>query len=370
MTLFCGLVLIAMSLGCRVTAPIHVWQPPTVELPQGCRVALTPIAGRADLAQSIEQALLAQRPAARADVALYTANQLAHASPIRLTSTAPLTSDLTALHAARALGADVLLQGEILSSKLDRVVDEPKPETTNYNALFFQRSEKQEIKDESLLLSWRVIDVQSGKALGSRTFSINNRQAAERYPDLELLQSSGTSIIIPASARETWKSISPIVAKDRVQLAVPWFQPGAIDVNRGVLAARKGQWQTAEQYWSQVADRYSFSAAAHHNLAVAKAAREDFSGAKQQLSGATGPLAFRLPSETLYWLDRQHRIYNESHRISKPTEGWAFPDPGSSSDLPRAEPIDIASLPWWTAIPLTKPPGWSWQGWLTQPWVF
>jgi hypothetical protein len=158
-------------------------------------------------------------------------------------------------------------------------------------------------------------------------------------------------MLIAASARESWKLLSPTVVKDRVRLAVPWLQPGAWQVRRGVSAAKHGQWSIAELNFRQAADRFPFNAAAQHNLAVALAAKEDFSGAKERLMRASGPLAIRLPGETLFWLDQQHRRYHAAHGIPRPVEGWAFPEPNENQPLIDAPPIDIEDLPWWTAIP-------------------
>ncbi|MCA9133409.1 MAG: hypothetical protein KDA45_09650, partial [Planctomycetales bacterium] len=363
----------ALQAGCRRFAPIYTWQPPQVAAPPQAQVALAPIAGNGELARRIEQALLAQRPAARADVALFTAQQLAAGAPIRLVSTAPLTSELSAIHAARTLGADILLQGEILASniELDSAEPEPQQKNINMNQAFFKRTDSQDTSNESLLLSWRVIDVASGRTLGSQGFTLHAQQAADQYPDLALLQSTPSELLIAASARETWKTISPYVAQDRVELAVPWLQPGAWRVRRGVAAARKGDWQLAEQHWSRVVNNFSFNAAAQHNLALAEAAREDFPAAKLRLQKARGLLAFRLPAETLFWIDQNHRLYNQAHGLGKPEEGWAFPEPTiNQDDVHDVTPVDIASLPWWTAIPFAKPPGWTWHAWLRQPWVF
>ncbi len=356
--------------GCRLTAPIHSWQPAQVTSPPGARIALTPIAGNRELARRIEESLLAQRPVARADLAMITAEQLAQSSPIRLVSTASLTSDLTAIHAARAAGADILLQGEILAADVELAEEPPADQSTNMNELFFQRREEPELTGASLLLSWRVIDVETAQTLGAQSFTLRSQDAAKQYPDLAIATDDETAMLISASARETWKSLSPYVVKERVRLAVPWLQLGAWRVRRGVAAARRGQWELAEGYWSRAADLFPFSAAAHHNLAVAMAAREDFSGAKRQLQRATGPLAFGLPTETLFWLEQHHRRYQAAHGLGKPSEGWAFPDPSELRPVQSVDPINLDDLPWWTALPLAKPAGWTWQAWLTQPWIW
>jgi hypothetical protein len=366
----CLAVLLALlSLGCRSTVPVHVWQAGEVQTPKNAKVALAPMAGPPDLARRIEFHMLQQRPAAKSDVALFTSEQLAARSPVRLASTAALSTDLTALQAAKAVDAEILLQGEILSADLETTAsDSFQPNLPeNMNQKFFTMGQESEEKHESLLLSWRVIDTQSGRTLGKRMLTLRTDQALQQYPDLAGTIEDRTEVLLAASAREAWKTLAPVVVKDTVRLSKPFLQPGAIGVRLGIRAAKAGQWQLAEERWQRVADWFPYSAAAQHNLAIAKAAREDFPSAKEQLRKATGLFAWRLPGDTLFWLDKQHREYNEAHGIPRPLEGWAFPEPESAPEAIAAEPLDLEDLPWWTAIPFAKPPGWSWQSWLKQP---
>lgn len=342
-------------LGCRATAPIHVWTPPESDTLRHSQVALMPIAGDPELAHRLEMEILNQRPLARADVAIFTGDQLAQHSPVRLASTAAVASELTALQAARALGADTLLQGEILIAKIN--LDEiEEPAGVNMNEAFFQSPSEEPSKDEQLLLSWRIIDCRTSRTLGTHSVSLRTQDAEKRYPDLSFQHADQSARLIAASAREAWKLLSPTVVRSNVRLSVPWLQPGAWRVRRGVAAAKQGNWQTAEKHWKKVAEGIPWNAAAQHNLAVALAAREDFPAAKQRLLKARGPLAVRLPGETLFWLDQQHRQFCAAHDLGKPTEGWSFPEPVPTAATQPVEAVNLEDLPWWTAIPFTKPP--------------
>lgn len=363
--------MLALALGgCRSTVPVHVWTPAEISTEtRRAKVALAPLAGDALLAAKIQSQLLEQRPASRSDIALFTAEQLAHKSPIRLASTAALSSDLTALKAAEVVGAELLLQGEILSSTIEDELGTGPPEKVNMNQVFFQRREESS-KNESVLLSWRIIETETGSTLGSRVYNLNTAQARKDYPDLAARFSDNDSeLLIAASAREAWKSLAPYVVKDSVRLAKPFFQLGAWGVRRGNRAAKKGQWELAEKRWERVAKWFPFNASAQHNLAIALAAKEDFGSAKTQLSKATGPFAWRLPGETLFWLDQKHRDYHAAHHIPKPIDGWAYPEPSQAEPIADAPPVSLEDLPWWSAIPFAKPPEWSWQQWLKQPFL-
>ncbi len=354
--------LIACSLvcGCRTTVPIYVWRPPQVDTPVGATIALAHVAGDPELSWRIEEAILAQRPTACADIALYTADQLFERSPIRLASTSSLNNDSTALQAARATGADILIQGEILATDvtLDDLLEADQASEQrakeNMNQTFFKRlyQSSNDEPNHRMLLSWRIIDVPSGRTLGAHSFTLYTKGVAEEYPDLEASEQNPAALLIAGSARETWKTIAPVVDRDEVRLAVPWLQPGAWGVRRGVKAAKQGNWPLAEKRWQKTAKWFWFSAPAHHNLAIAKAAREDFAGAKQELVKARGLFNFRLPSETLFWLDQHHRSYHKAHGLDKPIDGWAFPEPSDIVPYQSyATPINLEDLPWWTAIP-------------------
>lgn len=361
-------VLTFTTTGCRRSVPIHVWHPPQTTLPPSARVALAPIAGNPELAHRIEQALLAQRPGVRNDLAILTPEQLTESSAVRLASTASLTSDILSIQAARAAGADVVLQGEILHADINLEPTVEKPKVTNWNLAFFRKQDDL-AKHEKILMSWRAIDVATSRTIGTASFNLETQAAIKQYPDLDFVEHDQTQLLISASARESWKTVAPFVTKDQVRLAVPWLQPGSFAVRRGVTAARKGNWELAQQRWERTTKYFWFNAAAHHNLALAHAAREDFPAAKEQLRKATGPLSIRLPSETLVWIDQQHRYHNQALGLGTPAEGWAFPEPDPDQQVESVPTVDVASLPWWTALPLAKPPGWTWKGWLTQPWA-
>lgn len=343
--------------GCRTAVPIYVWQPAPFNCPRDAKIAIAPIAGNADVAARVEHALVAQRPAARSDLQLITSTQLIDRSPIRLVSTASLQNDVIAIKAAQKSSANLLLEGEVLIAKLVHpqnrepvTVDAPPP-------------------NEQLLISWRVIDVATSKSVTNQVVSIDTRRADNDYPDMLLTNPDPTDRLIVASARDSWKGLAPSVVKDEVELMIPWLQIGALQVRNGIVSAHKGRWDLAEQKFATAARWNPFNVAAHHNLAIAQAAREDFPAAKEQLSKVSWPLSTRLPAESRFWLDQRDRLYREAHGLGKPAQGWLFPDPVDSGVLLPIEPISIEELPWWTAIPFTKPPGWTWRAWLTQPWV-
>ncbi len=343
--------------GCRATVPIYVWQPASFQCPQGARIAIAPIAGNPTVASRIEDALILERPVGRADLQLIASKHLFELSPIRLVSTASLQNDATAIQAAKNASANLLLEGEVLAAKL--VAPEARPPQT----------EGSPPPNEQLLISWRVIDVESSKSVTNHIVSIDTRRADKEYPEMLLTHPDATERLIAASARDSWKGVAPSIARDEVRLMVPWLQIGAMQVRYGIVDCHKGRWDLAEERFARAARWNPLNVAAHHNLAIAQAAREDFSAAKEQLSSVSWPLSTRLPAESRFWLDQRDRQYRAAHAMGAPEEGWLIPNPTEAEVLPPAKPTNIEDLPWWTAIPFAKPPGWTWRAWLTQPWV-
>jgi hypothetical protein len=342
--------------GCRVAVPIYVWQPATFNCPPNAQIAIIPIAGNTDIAARVEDALVMQRPEASADLQLIASKQLVQHSPIRLVSTAALQNDVTAIQAARQTSANLLLEGEILNAKL--VDPEARPPVTDDKLP----------PNEQLLISWRVIDVETTKTVANHVVSIDTRRADKDYPEMLLTHPDPTDRLVAASARDSWKVLAPSVGRDKVSLMIPWLQLGAFQVRQGIVHCHAGRWDLAEQKFAWAARWNPLSVAAHHNLAIAQAAREDFPAAKEQLSNVSWPLSTRLPAESRFWLDQRDRQYRAAHGLGKPEQGWLLPDPVVPEVL-TAEPTSIEELPWWTAIPFAKPPGWTWRAWLSQPLV-
>lgn len=354
---------------------MHVVHPARLNVRPVSRVAFAPVVAQGNLSAELQDALVTQLPQAQAQLQILTAADLVHASPVRLASTAPLTSDLTAIHAARQARAELLLMGEVVQDDLQDVgyvADNLPAELNNFRPrkpLLLPPSTAQ--RPQRVAVAWRVFEVESGRVLGSQTLAIDRIEADRKYPDLQVAFPQPRDRVIAASARQTWQSITPYVEREKTVLVLPWLQPGASRIRRGNGYARLGRWDLAEAEWTVAATRNPFSNSAKHNLALAKAAHEDFTGAKETLS-TLGPLRLKKrQSETLVWIDERHRWHHEALGLPPPRGGWAFPDPIAESQKPLQPSTAPApeDAPWWTAIPFTKPPGWAWRQWLLQPWA-
>ncbi len=215
-----------------MSAPIHVLQPSRLSVPAAQRIAFAPIAAREPLAAELEQAMLAQSPTIRGELQLLTAKDLLAASPVRMASTAPLTSDLTALMAARQAQAELLMMGEVVQDELTNANDQNDKNLPPEVALSMLGPSKLQ-RPERVAVAWRVFDVASGKQVGSQTLAIDRFVADREYPDLEYTHPIPRERVIAASARQTWQSVAPYLKKEDVVIALPWLQPGASQIRRG-----------------------------------------------------------------------------------------------------------------------------------------
>ncbi len=357
------LLLLLLVIGCRTTASVYVWHPQNYDVADARVIAFAPILAEGNIAERIERAMLVQRPGARADFHLVTSTQLSSASQV---VPATFASSSVALQAARGMDTDVMLVGQVLKTNVAPFVNSssmslvPPTGTTNQSA------------DKKVAMFWRLIDASSGNALGSQALSIDTKRADQDYPDLIYQYPDPEERLLMAAARESWKSLAPFIVKEPIELAQPWLLPGSRQVRKGNTLAKQGRWAQAEWEWSEAARKHRWNNAAQLNYAIGLAAKEEFAGALQQL-GKLGPIGWKdRQAETLFWLDQRHRWYRTAHRLSPPENGWAFPDPiAAGANVKPAHDIPgPAEQPWWTVIPGTKPPGWTWRAWLTQPWVF
>ena len=161
---------------------------------------------------------------------------------------------MTALLAARHTQAELLLMGEVVQDELgesttegDRTQDEyARYKSTQMSAIgppTLQRPER-------IAVAWRVFDVASGQQLGSQTLAINRFDTDREYPDLQFAFPDPRERVIAASARQTWQSVTPYLARENVDIALPWLQPGAAQIRRGNAYARIGRWDMAEAEWT------------------------------------------------------------------------------------------------------------------------
>ncbi|QDT09425.1 hypothetical protein [Planctomycetes bacterium K23_9] len=306
--LLLGLVL-ASPVGCRMSAPIHVWQPPLIESTVGKKVVLSEVAGPKKTADLLREKLIVGVPSDTGRTTIVSQPvQLEQSEAIRLVSaTEDAPSDIALQAAASLEGYDYVLRGEILKDR--------RPPSVQANG-------------KRLTVSWRLSelgDSQSRSADQRRARGapvvVDRESAIQRYPDLGLVADEEV-VLATAAVRDTYRLFTPSTRRDEVTLAIPYLMPGSAEVRQGNMAARAGRWDEAKRIWTQAAEDHSLQIAAVHNLALAAAAAQDFSTAKTLARKAIRRQPTKLHKQTAMWIERMQREYHEAFDLPDPPEGW------------------------------------------------
>jgi tetratricopeptide (TPR) repeat protein len=307
--------------GCRMGVPIHVWTPPTLQSTVGRKVMVPDIVGPPEVAEPIRERLLEMAPdddgrtsqlVAAEDIPADGAGSLGpHAESaegsIALASyDADRVSDLALAAKARRANFDFVLRGEILPDRTPRSIDQA---------------------GQRLALSWRLMPVrrelaeQAAESPTGQPIVVELESALEQYPDLALA-SDAESALTAAAVRRTLPLITPSVQRARVPLEIPYLLPGSRRIRRANALALAGRWPEAEAAWREVRERFPWSAAAVHNLAIAAVARQDFSTARELARRAVRLIPSKLHQETLVWVEQRQRAYHEAFQLPDPAQGW------------------------------------------------
>ncbi len=302
------LATLVMFSGCRMGVPIHVWQPPQLVSTVGKRVVLSTVAGPDDIAGRVKTNLLSMVPRdAGREISLVDSASLQDVGEIRLVSATDAESndgepnDIVLASAARRDGIDYVLRGEVIEDRYPR----PIPQ-----------------QNRELKVSWRLTSLDDQRPTdGGSPVVVDVASAVDRYPDLALV-GDPDQILASAAARDAFRLFTPSVDRDRVQLAIPYMLLGSKEVRRGNAAALSGRWGEAERIWSGVAEKHPTQTAATHNLALAAAAGQDFSRAKQLARKAIRRHPSSHYKQTLVWIELKQRDYHKAFGLPDPPEGW------------------------------------------------
>ena len=376
--IFVGLVFFC---GCHMSAPMHVWKQPRLDDDSladaflshrgALCVAIAPVGGPPEIAQKINDSMMATRPQTIPNLAVLFPDQLEKNSGIQLVSFDGQPSEMAAFGAAKRSGAKFVLSGQILAHDLS-----PRQATNKVKRASFRRKKT---PDESMSVRWTVFDAQSGSRLGESTIDMDTKKAVQDFPDLAY-QGSPETIVIAACARRSWELLIPTTSATRATLDLPWLMPGSASVRKGNAYARLGQWEQAERQWQETADLHPWNLAAWHNLSMAAVAKEDFQLARDRLRHAD---PWWIPGDqtakSSAWIDSVKNQYDACFDpanasfdpIQNSPQQLGEPEHSSKvSSEPAVAPRSLDDQPWYTMIPFIPPPGWSWSDWWYQSILF
>jgi len=353
----------ALAMGCKMTAPMHVWKAAQVPKAGAVRVAVAPIGGKTDATERLLNAMERAQPQPNPMIAAVYPRELSQIGGIQLVSFDNQPNDMATLSSARRAGLDYILQGNIVDADLD--IPPPDPNEKRRFRLF-----KPKEKIEHITVHWSIVDVSSGQRIYEKTLSMNRKEAEKLYPDLAFHTQGGDGRVLMASARQSWGFVAPTTEPIQVTLDLPWVMRGSSQVRKGNGFARQGNWEMAEREWQEVAEQHPWNLAAWKNLSYSAVAREDFQLARDRLKHSDSMLPGDSTYPALTWIEQRQRDYHKSFDLAPPATGWTLPEPPRSvrpDEVPASPPRDLKEMPWWTVIPFVPPPGWTWKQWWTQP---
>ena len=305
-----AVICFTVSVGCRVSSPIHVWQPAGLQSTAGSKVLLARLNGPNQAAESIQQRMLQLAPKDHGrSVDLVTKADLSSTgsgNSIRLVSYEDDDSDLVTLMRAKASGVDYILQGEILKDR--------RPESIKQS-------------DKRLSVSWRLMptDPQSAaeQPVGPQGMpvTVDLPTALRLHPDLAVAADQDVALEA-ALVRQTFPLITPSVQRASVQLEIAYLFPGSKLIRKGNALALLGRWADAEQAWKTSLEKNPFSSIAIHNLAIAAVAKQDYSRARELARQAVRMKPSRLHQQTSVWVEQMQRSYHQAFHLPDPPEGW------------------------------------------------
>ncbi|MEL6110122.1 MAG: hypothetical protein AAFU85_29260 [Planctomycetota bacterium] len=299
-----------------MSAPIHVWSPPSLRSTVGDAVVIPKLIGPPELSEAIQQQLVQAAPRDRGrQTTLVSSEELRDAKQapaIALVGYEQVDkSDLAIASLARRGGIDYVLRGEVLQERGIRAITEA---------------------DKRLTVSWQLTALDSSVDDEATTVGqpvvIDLEAATKKFPDLAFIPDPQVALQT-AVIRETLPLITPTVLRERAILEIPYGAPGGRAIRRGNALARAGRWNEAEQAWRAVSDRHWYSSIAVHNLAVAAVARQDFPEARRLSRKAVRMKPSKLHQQTSLWIEQTQRAYHEAFDLPDPEGGWFLTrDPG------------------------------------------
>ncbi len=317
---FVVFLLVAVPAGCRVSAPVHVWEPARLASTVGKRVAVSVVSTPEGTAGAIRERLVGRDPLpsprsrsvsgrgsgesvagsqAVMGTQLVDARRLESASPVRLVSAGDgEINDVALASVASQRGFDFLLHGQVIDASGSRPGAEDR-----------------------LTVSWRLTDLSGDDPPKGLPVAVRWEAAFARHPDLAWL-GDRESALAEAVVRETCGLISPSVALRQASLAVSYVTPGSRGVRRGNAAAREGNWAEAQRIWGETIRNHPEQSAAWVNLAIAAVAEQDFASARElaRLAAARHPSG--IARENLVWVELMQRQYHDAFDLPDPPEGW------------------------------------------------
>lgn len=315
-----GWLIVAATLlcvaGCAPRARLMSLRPAELDLPGVARIAVVDFQGEGESGRIARSALLAQLSENR-HFALVDQAELARVQPAAFQAGG--TDESLAVQAARDLGVDAVLAGQVVSYNVDDQVQQDHhialggggaASSSGAKAggfgIGFDTNTLHE-REASVSLAFKLIDARSGEVLAARqashTFQGRVVNGQGEMPAREKVLND----LLSHCSRDVVAMIAPHYVPVEVVLARQYWGNGLTDLRRGNDLAKRGDWTAAESAWSAALERNPRNHAAHHNLALASEMKGDFAAARKHVDEAIDAYAASLYHETRNRLEASER---------------------------------------------------------------
>lgn len=343
------LVLLAASslTGCAQTATMHVWKPAEVEVGGIERLAVLDFRGLHQSGQIARSALVSQFWE-RDFYKLVDQSELMGAIPSEGGDLAGPPEVHVALNAARQIGVDAILVGDVVSYQASDDVttdqrfgffnsDERDGGKSSANLMGFGYENNETVNREvSVSLAFQLIECESGEVLAAQQSSYTETGQMRNGEGYLPARERALTECMHRCARDVVNMITPHEVPLEAKLAGGgFFGKAGGQIRRGNAYASKGEWQTAEQHWRAALQLAPDNHAALYNLGLAYQARSDYVRAEEFFNQA---LAGKRSSDYSLALARL-KINRDDYRVAMSQKNHR-----SLDDVPDRPFDDMPSL--------------------------
>jgi hypothetical protein len=281
-----------LTQGCAITAPATAWQPAQIDVDGMQRLCVIEFSGEHGRAVA---ATLATR---LWENEFYTLVDSSDLSPIRVASASGIRNVVQPadyLDSARGQRVDGLIVGDVIEYRCeDQVLSSTDVHVSTDRTEHPRQglystgtdlgiSHNQTIHREATVsIAFRLVEVETGKVRATR--KTTQTFQGEFGPDTLRVPAKGD--VLDDLTRKCIDEFVAMLAPHEVALKFPLarshlFQRGQALVGKGNDFARRGRWEEAIAAWQQTLEVNPANDAALYNLAMAHAARADFTQAEE-----------------------------------------------------------------------------------------
>lgn len=321
--------------GCAQTASLEVWRPAQIDLPGIERIAVLDFQGLENTGQIARSAVSAEmfdngfyQMVDPAELTGYVARASATDPPTEATIQA-------AVEAARTMGVDALLVGDVLKYQ---VVDDERNHshvhfinggggdfdhgmTDSFVGVGFE-NRYVETREATVAMGFRLIDTRSQDVIATRQVSFT--QVGQRVNGQGYIPARETALAAATArcADEIVATLAPHRRPISVTLVGGGLGKAGSEIRRGNKLAVAGDWHAAAGHWEAALESDPACHAAMHNLALAREAAGDYASARELLGRAIEIKPKRQYLEIKRDIDDRERQYRRAmaqhERRSKP----------------------------------------------------